>query len=572
MKTTLEIKYELDAEVEHGFWKAYADANPFDREETGDYGDPPYTGDGDEPEVTPAPLTLTRSNVVVALTAARPQAGQEGESVAPARVAGVAPDDPCHLASLFIALPEHQHADGKRLRVHHGKFAKWDDGAYSILPDAIVRAGVVKNVEAEFMRLHEAGSAIAAANAERGQPETAATRKAATKLKVSRQLIGDVLQCLQARCQLPEGLDAPGWIGDGPQPSGLIAARNGILDLRSFAAGKRELLPATPGYFTYNRVDFNIDLHARRPAAWIRFLETLWPNDPDSVRCLQEWFGYLLTPDTSLQKMLMLIGPPRAGKGTIGRILKALIGEGNVVSPTMASLSERFGLAPLIGRTVALFTDARLSGRADSVAVGEQLLSIAGEDPRTIDRKGIDPVTMRLGTRFVFMSNELPRFGEASGALVSRLVILRLTQTFLGREDIGLFDRLAPELPGILLWSIEGWERLKASGRFTVPESAHDLTDEAEDLASPVKTFLREQCELGDTEEHSARTIDLFDAWQKWCRRRGRENPGVMELFFRDLRSAVPSLQSKRLRKGGTRTPTYLGIRILSPIETGEIT
>lgn len=541
-----------------------------DPEETGDFGDEPYTGD--EFEVTTAPPTLTSSNVVVAHSAPRPQkAGQEGESVAPVRVAGVAPDDPCHLASLFIALPEHQHADGKRLRVHHGKFAKWDDGAYTVVSDAIVRAGVVGHVEAEFMRLHEAGSALAAANAERGQPETAATRKAATKLKVSRQLIGDVLQCLQARCQLPEGLDAPGWIGDGPPPSGLIAARNGILDLRSFAAGKRELITATPRYFTYNRVDFKIDLDARRPAAWIRFLETLWPNDPDSVRCLQEWFGYLLTPDTSLQKMLMLIGPPRAGKGTIGRVLKSLIGEGNVVSPTMASLSERFGLAPLIGRTVALFTDARLSGRADSVAVGEQLLSIAGEDPRTIDRKGIDPVTMRLGTRFVFMSNELPRFGEASGALVSRLVILRLTQTFLGREDIGLFDRLTPELPGILLWAIEGWERLKASGRFTVPKSAHDLTEEAGDLASPVKRFLREQCELGETEEHSARKCDLFEAWQRWSRRQGRDNPSYREVFFRDLRAAVPTLQAKRARNGQERIQCYTGIRLLSPIETGEI-
>ena len=56
---------------------------PCDPEETGDYGDPPYTGDGDEPDAMPAPPTLARSNVAVALTAARPQAGQGVGNVAP---------------------------------------------------------------------------------------------------------------------------------------------------------------------------------------------------------------------------------------------------------------------------------------------------------------------------------------------------------------------------------------------------------------------------------------------------------------------------------------------------------
>jgi len=37
---------------------------------------------------------------------------------------------------------------------------------------------------------------------------------------------------------------------------------------------------------------------------------------------LQDWFGYTLSPDTSQQKMLMIVGPTRSGKGTIGREAK----------------------------------------------------------------------------------------------------------------------------------------------------------------------------------------------------------------------------------------------------------
>ena len=54
------------------------------------------------------------------------------------------------------------------------------------------------------------------------------------------------------------------------------------------------------------------------------------------------------------------------------------------------------------------------------------------------------------------MTNELPRIEDASGALSSRFIVLTLTQSFYGREDHSLLDRFIPELPGILLWALNG--------------------------------------------------------------------------------------------------------------------
>jgi hypothetical protein len=90
--------------------------------------------------------------------------------------------------------------------------------------------------------------------------------------------------------------------------------------------------------------------------------------------------GYLLVPDTSQQKILMLIGPPRSGRGTIGRVIRSLVGLDNVTAPTLSGMATNFGLAPLIGKTVAVIHDARLSGRADAQVIVERLLSISGED------------------------------------------------------------------------------------------------------------------------------------------------------------------------------------------------
>ena len=59
------------------------------------------------------------------------------------------------------------------------------------------------------------------------------------------------------------------------------------------------------------------------------FLASLWPSDGESISTLQEWFGYCLLPDTRQQKIALLVGPKRSGKGTVARILKKLVGQAN---------------------------------------------------------------------------------------------------------------------------------------------------------------------------------------------------------------------------------------------------
>ena len=129
----------------------------------------------------------------------------------------------------------------------------------------------------------------------------------------------------------------------------------------------------------------------------------------------------MLTPDTSHQKIAMLIGPKRSGKGTIARMLRAMVGPTNVANPTFASLSTNFGLAPLIGKPAAIITDARLSAKTDASVLIERLLSISGEDAQTIDRKHMQALTVKLPTRFTIISNEQPRLPDTSGAMVGLL-------------------------------------------------------------------------------------------------------------------------------------------------------
>ena len=353
--------------------------------------------------------------------------------------------------------------------------------------------------------------------------------------------------------------DSPHWAtpGEGdPDPETLVACQNGILNLRT-----RELLPRTPRLFTTAAICADWDPAAECPA-WLAFLSSVWGEDTESIRALQQLFGYLLTPDTSYQKLFALIGPARSGKGTIGRILRALLGD-VVVNPTLASLEETFGLAPLVGKTVAIIGDARLGGQQDQAQVVERLLSISGEDLLSINRKNRDAINVRLRTRVLLLSNELPRLVDASGAIASRFQVLTMTRSFLGSEDIGLEQRLAGELAGIFRWAVEGYEDLREAGQFLQPLASEQARQHLADNSSSVRAFVDDCCRIREGAEADKKSI--YDRYKDWCKEGGYEHPRNREWFARDLYTICPDITvaDRRERMFGKRWWVFVGIEVL---------
>ena len=347
------------------------------------------------------------------------------------------------------------------------------------------------------------------------------------------QKVNQVLHAMKHCVLLRIGKKPPFWIGRGNRVTAavLIACRNGLLNIRS-----GELLPHTPYLFNVNSLPFDYDPEALRPTEWLKFLKQLWPDDKQSRRTLQEIFGLLLTADTSHQRIFLIVGPKRSGKGTIGRVLTELLGKDNVVNPTLKGLASHFGLMPLIDKRAAIISDARL-GAQDGNAVAERLLSISGEDAQTIDVKYGAHWSGRLAVRFLLLTNELPRIGDASGALASRFIVLTLRESFYGREDRSLTKRLIRELPGILNWALDGLDRLRDRGHFEMPESSTEAIRVIEDLASPVGAFVRDWCVLGPTQRINIKLA--YDAWSRWCEDHGHV-PGSSMVFGRNLRAAFP--------------------------------
>ena len=454
-----------------------------------------------------------------------------------------APTAPYDVAKKFYAT--HRRTDGRALVWWRANWMRWNETHWHEIDAAELRSDIYDILDAVDYKkpIKEKGVIV---GWER------------LPLDPNRHKVADVMDSIAAIGHLPSQIDPPSWIEvHGAYDSvaaQVISCTNGLLDLST-----RQLGDHTPALFNVVSVPFDYDAKAAEPKAWLDFLASVWGDDEQSKALLQEYFGYVLSGRTDMQKMLLLIGPTRSGKGTIGRILTALIGSGNVAGPTLASLGTNFGLSPLLGKPLAIISDARL-GNTSSHVVVERLLTITGEDMLTVDRKYREQWSGKLNARFVVISNELPKFRDSSAAIAYRLLILQQTKSFLHKEDRTLDRRLSAELPGILLWALEGLDRLTKNGVFTVPESSDEATALMADMTSPVSAFLRDRTKVKVDGEIGRE--QLFAAWRCWASENGHYS-GSQAGFGRDLHAAAPYVKTIQHRVGGKRVRQYLGLVLL---------
>lgn len=475
----------------------------------------------------------------------RPSAANNGEAIPESRgdpapnleQVNKAADDPHRLSRLYAATRE-------VIRFWSGEFYEWSppDSCYRTVPAGDIKGRLTESIEAEFNRLnvleseaHERLCASLPPDQEKPKPPICR--------RVTRRLVDDATNALQSitRLEISRCSTMPCWLVDPPSSewtaSNTLVCANGLLNLDTL-----ELQGSTPGYFAVGASPARWNPNAPEPTRFFEFLGELWPDDPESVILLQQWFGLSLTSETRFQKMLALIGAKRSGKGTIARLLAFLLGEGNVAGPKLASFANQFGLAPLIGKTLAIVSEMRLTAKLDSGQIVENLLSISGEDAMTIDRKHRDPWTGRLSTRIMVMSNELPKLADASAALASRFLYLRLRRSFAGREDLELEAKLQSEADGILLWAVKGWQDLKEHGRFRQPSAGESLAAEMAALSSPAHEFACDCLEFGP--RYREITSVVFERWKKWAEERSlKEGLWTASTFGRKLSAAVPSIE-----------------------------
>jgi putative DNA primase/helicase len=157
--------------------------------------------------------------------------------------------------------------------------------------------------------------------------------------------------------------------------------------------------------------------------------------------------------------------------------------------------------------------------------------------------------------------NNLPGFSDPAKAFVARAIVLNFPNSYVGREDFTLKERLKKEArEGKLInFALQGLKDLRKQGKFTMPVTSESLLRQLEEITAPVTAFVGECCDKIPG-AYIARD-QLFEAWQIWCSKSGH-NAGNKNYFGRWFNQACPGIESFRPTIDGRRQYAYCGITL----------
>lgn len=292
------------------------------------------------------------------------------------------------------------------------------------------------------------------------------------------------------------------------------------------------------------------------PHATIEWFTTVLGDDEELHRHMWEVIGYLLMTGNPLQKIFLFHGEGGNGKGTLMRLLRAMLGQKNYSSVSLHQLvDDRFATSGLYGKV------ANISGDLSSRFLSDPqvLKEITGGDSISASRKFGQSFEFVPYAVPVFASNEYFRTSDSSIGWRRRWEVIEFTRRV---DGLGGFDEqvLLEDIPGIFNVAMEGLRRLMARGKFAPPASSLEATERLHDAADPFMLWLDDDEHVFLEPDDVSPCADVYRKYSAWCRRNGysalASGPFGMRLKGIGITKVRP-------RTGTGRTWHYQGISVM---------
>lgn len=266
-------------------------------------------------------------------------------------------------------------------------------------------------------------------------------------------------------------------------------------------------------YF-FHVLSYNYNPKAECPG-FRKFLNEVLP-EKDVQIVLQEFVGCCLNPGIKLEKVLCCVGSGFNGKSVFFEIILSLLGEDNVCSYNINSLCDDKGYSRAMIKNKLLNYSSDFGGKIFSNGIFKQL---ASGEPVEARRLYKEPEIVRDYARLAFNCNSMPSSADTSFGFRRRLLIVPFNVKIdKSKADPDLSKKLKAELPGILVWAIEGLERFIRNGKKLSHSDTLDNLEQAykEDTDSVVM-FL-ERKEYKPDNQNQMGLSSLFNGYKAFCK------------------------------------------------------
>lgn len=336
----------------------------------------------------------------------------------------------------------------------------------------------------------------------------------------------------------------------------LINLKNGVVSL-----DKHELFPHHPDYLSTVQLPISYDPNATAPS-FKQFLKEITSNNNELIQVHQEIFGYLLSSETKAEKAFFFYGSGANGKSVLASIITQLVGEENISSVPLSDFGQQFGLESLINKTVNIAAENEMGGKALKT---ENFKAIVSGDTITINIKYRPAISYKPHCKLVFLVNTLPDSMDVTNGFFRKLMLVPFNRTFKQAErNVNLTQELLSELPGILIWGMEGLKRLRENNyqfsKCNVIEECHQMYNEEQ---NPVIDFFHEHVALNASVQ--TKQSDFHEKYLRWLAIQGIDDKGTKskQKFWRYFKIVLGNEGIPIKRKKVKGTIYFEGIEIV---------
>lgn len=293
----------------------------------------------------------------------------------------------------------------------------------------------------------------------------------------------------------------------------LINLENGTLEIDTSGINLRSF--SSSDFIRY-QLPFPLDRETKAPL-FENYLDQVLP-DKQSQHVLLEYLAFLFIKHGSKamkeEKALILYGTGANGKSVFFEIVNALLGEHNISSYSLQSLTNENGYyrAKIADKIVNYASE--INGKLEA-SIFKQLVS--GEPVEARLPYG-QPFILKQYAKLIFNCNELPKDVEQTHAYFRRFMIIPFTITIPpDQQDKDLHTKIiSSEMSGILNLVIEALHRLIKQKKFSECDAARIAIEQYKIQSDSVKMFIAD-LEVMTTVSTVTPLKDLFFEYRQYC-------------------------------------------------------
>lgn len=321
----------------------------------------------------------------------------------------------------------------------------------------------------------------------------------------------------------------------------LFAVNNGVYNQHT-----KQLIPFDSKYVYLTKIPVDYKLKPINPVlkapdgnkwdveSWIC---DITDNDADTTTLIWQVIADCLQPNYSRHKSIWFYSEKgNNGKGTVGQLIKYLLGKGNYASLSVADFNHEFLKSTLLGVAANIADENDVDMYIDSVK--DYKASVTGDDI-IINRKYEQPLPIQFSGANIQMMNGLPKTKDKSESFYRRIILVPFMKSFTDNGERKYIKSDYINRKEVLEYVLHKALSMDFE-EYIVPQRSAELLDQYRERNNPVMDFWNEYKD--EFVWDLLPTQFLFDLYLKW---EGKNNPSGKPMakrnFLELLRNVISS-------------------------------